>query len=70
MIAIISGGKSQYFLSQHIGKIMHVENVNIMHIESNICDNIFSTLLDISGMSKDNVKARFDILKLGIKEGL
>ncbi|KAM0027483.1 hypothetical protein Hdeb2414_s0019g00540781 [Helianthus debilis subsp. tardiflorus] len=45
-------------------------NLDVMHIEKNICDNVIGTLLDISGKSKDHLKARFDILDLGIKEKL
>ncbi|XP_022031985.1 uncharacterized protein LOC110933051 [Helianthus annuus] len=45
-------------------------NLDVMHIEKNICDNVIGTLLDISGKSKDHPKARFDILELGIKERL
>ncbi|KAL4581331.1 hypothetical protein LXL04_017545 [Taraxacum kok-saghyz] len=45
-------------------------NLDVMHIEKNICDNVVATLLDISGKSKDHVKGRFDLLDLGIKESL
>ncbi|XP_021985970.1 uncharacterized protein LOC110882197 [Helianthus annuus] len=45
-------------------------NLDVMHIEKNICDNVIGTLLDISGKSKDHPNARFDILDLGIKERL
>ncbi|XP_076906697.1 uncharacterized protein LOC143562903 [Bidens hawaiensis] len=45
-------------------------NLDVMHIEKNICDNIVRTLLDISGKSKDHPKARFDLLDLKIKEKL
>ncbi|KAL4561837.1 hypothetical protein LXL04_034017 [Taraxacum kok-saghyz] len=45
-------------------------NLDVMHIEKNICDNVVETLLDISGKSKDHVKGRFDLLDLGIKESI
>ncbi|PKU80513.1 hypothetical protein MA16_Dca027217 [Dendrobium catenatum] len=32
-----------------------------MHIEKNFMDNIFNTIMDVKGKSKDNVKARMDI---------
>ena len=36
-------------------------NLDVMHIEKNVCDNIISTLLNTDHKSKDNLKARFDI---------
>ena len=45
-------------------------NLDVMHIEKNICDNLIGTLLDISGKTKDHTKARFDLLDLGIKKEL
>nr|XP_043611981.1 uncharacterized protein LOC122583665 [Erigeron canadensis] len=45
-------------------------NLDVMHIEKNICDNLIGTLLDISWKSKDHPKARFVLLELGIKERL
>ncbi|XP_074307835.1 uncharacterized protein LOC141642788 [Silene latifolia] len=45
-------------------------NLDVMHIEKNLCDNLLGTLLDIVGKTKDHAKARFDILELGIKEDL
>ncbi|KAD6795867.1 hypothetical protein E3N88_06763 [Mikania micrantha] len=50
--------------------LSELHNLDVMHIEKNICDNVIWTLLDISGKSKDHPKARFDILELGIKERL
>ena len=31
-------------------------NLNVMHIEKNICDNIIGTLLNIEGKTKDTLK--------------
>nr|GEZ33909.1 hypothetical protein [Tanacetum cinerariifolium] len=45
-------------------------NLDVMHIEENICDNLIRTLLDINGKTKDHSKARFDLLEMGIKERL
>nr|GEV82066.1 hypothetical protein [Tanacetum cinerariifolium] len=45
-------------------------NLDVMHIEKNICDNLIETLLDINGKTKDHAKARFDLLEMGIKERL
>jgi hypothetical protein len=32
-----------------------------MHIEKNVFENIFNTVTDVKGKTKDNIKARLDI---------
>jgi hypothetical protein len=32
-----------------------------MHNEKNIFDNVFNTMMDVNGKTKDNIKARYDI---------
>ncbi|KAG8382882.1 hypothetical protein BUALT_Bualt05G0125500 [Buddleja alternifolia] len=49
-------------------KLRH--NLDVMHIEKNVCDNILGTLLDIDGKTKDNIRARFDLQLLGIRHEL
>lgn len=44
-------------------------NLDVMHIEKNVCDKVLYTLLD-SEKSKDNYKARLDLKKMGIRPGL
>jgi len=36
-------------------------NLDVMHIENNMFENIFNTVMDIKGKIKDNIKARMDI---------
>ncbi|GJS38479.1 hypothetical protein Tco_0563522, partial [Tanacetum coccineum] len=36
-------------------------NLDVMHIEKNIFENVFETVMDIEGKTKDNVKARDDV---------
>ena len=43
----------------HTNLIRH--NLDVMHIEKNIFDNIFYTVMDCPNRSKDNLKARLDI---------
>ncbi|OMP05337.1 Transposon, En/Spm-like protein [Corchorus capsularis] len=45
-------------------------NLDVMHIEKNITDNILGTLLDIPGKSKDHAKAMFDLKDMGIRRNL
>ncbi|GJX79094.1 hypothetical protein Tco_0327243 [Tanacetum coccineum] len=42
------------------------QNLDVMHIEKNIFENIFETVMDIEGKTKDNAKAR-DELKIYCK---
>ena len=36
-------------------------NLDVMHIEKNVFDNIFNTIMDVNGKTKDNLKARKDM---------
>ena len=45
-------------------------NLDAMHVEKNVCDNILYTLLGIDGKSKDNLNSRLDIQQLGIMADL
>ncbi|XP_052113845.1 uncharacterized protein LOC127744972 [Arachis duranensis] len=52
----------QYNTSRH--------NLDVTHIEKNIVDSIFRTLLDISGKTKDHTNARYDLQEMGIRKNL
>ena len=45
-------------------------NLDVMHIEKNVCDNLIGTLLDIESKSKDDWNARLDLVELGIRSEL
>jgi len=36
-------------------------NLDVMHIEKNMFENIFNTVMDVNGKKKDNIKARLDV---------
>jgi predicted amino acid-binding ACT domain protein len=36
-------------------------NIDIMHIDKNVFDNVFNTVMDVKGKTKDNIKARRDL---------
>ena len=42
-------------------------NLDVMHIEKNVIDNILGTLLDIKGKTKDNLTARKDLEEMGLR---
>jgi hypothetical protein len=45
-------------------------NLDVMHIEKNVMDNILGTLLDIKGKTKDNLAARLDLQEMGLRPKL
>lgn len=49
-------------------KLRH--NLDVMHIEKNICDNLLGTLLNIEGKTKDTINARLDLQDMGIRDEL
>ena len=48
----------------------HRHNLDVMHIEKNICDKILGTLLNIGGKTKDHLAARLDLQEMGIRKSL
>jgi hypothetical protein len=40
--------------------ILH-HNLDVMHIEKNVFENIFNTIMDVKGKTEDNIKARLDL---------
>ena len=49
-------------------KLRH--NLDVMHIEKNICDSVLGTLLDILGKSKDHINYRYDLYEMWICKDL
>ncbi|XP_042952408.1 uncharacterized protein LOC122289468 isoform X2 [Carya illinoinensis] len=49
-------------------KLRH--NLDMMHTEKNIFDNVLGTLMNIQGKTKDNINARRDLAELGIRKEL
>ncbi|KAI3469973.1 hypothetical protein Pfo_026636 [Paulownia fortunei] len=62
--------KSIFFELKYWSDLKLRHNLDVMHIEKNICDAVVGTLLSIDGKSKDTVKARLDIQDMGIRSKL
>ncbi|KAF5442714.1 hypothetical protein F2P56_035341 [Juglans regia] len=45
-------------------------NLDVMHIEKNICDNVLGTFLNIDGKTKDSANAHRDLANLGLRKEL
>ncbi|XP_048496335.2 uncharacterized protein LOC125495610 [Beta vulgaris subsp. vulgaris] len=62
--------KSIFFELPYWSTLLLRHNLDVMHIEKNVCDNILCTLLDIEGMSKDTLKARHDLKCVNVMKHL
>uniref|UniRef100_A0A2N9GCW6 Transposase-associated domain-containing protein n=1 Tax=Fagus sylvatica TaxID=28930 RepID=A0A2N9GCW6_FAGSY len=49
-------------------KLRH--NIDVMHVEKNISESTFGTMLGIDGKNKDTDKARMDLKKMNIRQDL
>jgi hypothetical protein len=45
-------------------------NLDFMHMEKNVCENAYGTLLEMEGKSKDNLQARKDLQEMNIRPNL
>ncbi|KAK5793845.1 hypothetical protein PVK06_035005 [Gossypium arboreum] len=45
-------------------------NLDVMHIEKNVCENVIQTILNVDGKSKDNLQSRLDLVHMGIRRDL
>ncbi|GJT18586.1 uncharacterized protein Tco_0877292 [Tanacetum coccineum] len=62
--------KSIFFKLPYWEHMLLRHNLDVMHIEKNVCDNIIGTLLGHKGKSKDNYNARLDLKEMGIRKEL
>ncbi|KAK3204594.1 hypothetical protein Dsin_018640 [Dipteronia sinensis] len=49
-------------------KLRH--NLDVMHIEKNVCDSVLGTLMNIDEKTKDTYKTRLDLKEMGIRREL
>ena len=54
--------KTKYFLGTSLleTNVLH-HYLDVIHIEKNVFENIFNTVIDIKKITKNNIKARIDI---------
>ena len=62
--------KSIFFQLPYWKTLMLHHNLDVMHIEKNVCDSIIGTLLNIEGKTKDNLNSRLDLQAMGIRSQL
>ena len=62
--------RSVFFQLEYWEDLLVRHNLDTMHIEKNVFDNIVNTLLQVENRSKDNVNARKDMKRMKIREHL
>lgn len=62
--------KSIFFELPYWKSVELRHNLDVMHIEKNICDNVIGTLMNMEGKTKDNLTSRFDLEFMGIRREL
>ncbi|XP_057999327.1 uncharacterized protein LOC131178387 [Hevea brasiliensis] len=62
--------KSIFFDLPYWRTLLLRHNLDVVHIEKNICDNILGTIMNIKGKTKDSIKTRLDLQALNIRPEL
>nr|XP_016473713.1 PREDICTED: uncharacterized protein LOC107795561 [Nicotiana tabacum] len=62
--------KSIFFDLSYWKTLLLRHNLDVMHIEKNVCENILGTILNVKGKTKDTIKARLDLQAKNIRKEL
>ena len=63
--------KKSIFFDLEYWKYLHdCHNLDVMHIEKNVCESIIGTLLNIAGKTKDGLNSRLDLVEMGLRSEL
>ncbi|CAL8116200.1 unnamed protein product [Prunus armeniaca] len=62
--------KPMFFELPYWSKLKLRHNLDVMHVKKNVFDTLVGTILDIEGKTKDTIKARLDLERMGIRRGL
>ncbi|WMV37344.1 hypothetical protein MTR67_030729 [Solanum verrucosum] len=62
--------KSIFFDLPYWKTLLLRHNLDVMHIEKNICDSILGTILDVKGKTKDTLSTRLDLQQMKIRKEL
>ena len=61
---------SIFFDHPYLASLLLHHNLDVMHIENNVCDSVDGTLLNIVGKTKDHLNGRLDLQGLGTRNEL
>ena len=62
--------KSIFFELEYWSKLKLRHNLDVMHVEKNVCDSVVGTLLNTIGKTKNTDKARLDLADMNIRKEL
>lgn len=62
--------RSIFFQLPYWKTLMLRHNLDVMHIERNVSDNVLGTVLNMKGKTKDTLKSRYDLVDMGIRHNL
>ena len=57
----IIGANSIFWELPYWKNLLIRHNIDVMHNEKNVFDNVFNTVLNVKGKTKDDLKSRHDI---------
>ncbi|XP_039034840.1 uncharacterized protein LOC120171121 [Hibiscus syriacus] len=62
--------KSIFFELEYWKKLLVRHQLDVMHIEKNVCERVYGTLLNLPGKTNDRLRARKDLVAMSIKPEL
>ena len=62
--------KSIFFELEYWSELKMRHNIDVMHVEKNVCESVVNTLLNIAGETKDTEKAHLDLADMKIRNEL
>ncbi|CAL1411660.1 unnamed protein product [Linum trigynum] len=62
--------KSIFFYLPYWKTLLLRHNLDVMHIEKNVCDNVLGTIMNLKGKTKDTMKARLDLVEMKLRAEL
>ena len=62
--------KSIFFELEYWKHLLVRHNLDVMHIERNVCESIYGTLLNIPGKTKDGLASRLDLKEMELRMDL
>ncbi|RYE04240.1 MAG: DUF4218 domain-containing protein, partial [Rickettsiaceae bacterium] len=62
--------KSIFYKLSYWSELELKHNMDVMHIEKNVCENLLGTMLSLEKKNYDTEKSRFDLMDLKIKSSL
>ncbi|XP_057247031.1 uncharacterized protein LOC130589636 [Beta vulgaris subsp. vulgaris] len=62
--------RSVFFQLPYWRHLLVRNNLDVMHVEKNVCESIFGTMLDLPGKNKDSLNARLDLVDMKMHDKL